>query len=259
MRDPTNDASQRPGRRPETTGERGRRGGPPAVDLNRVWLGVTAAVWARPVGPVERLLGRLLGSRGAARALLTTPSLALSWVLASVAILGLGVLATQASEQGTPWFALVAPAVAAIAIAHAYGPGIDPAFELSQTMVVSDRVILLARGTVVFTLNAVLTALASLVVPATSVVAWSWLVPMAAVSSLALAVSVISQSPNLGVAVAIAAWFGFVIALGDTRTQSFDAVLANAVMPVYIVATVAFIAVTLYSTSGPRGEVRRWQ
>ncbi|MEJ7763277.1 MAG: hypothetical protein WKF80_10845 [Thermomicrobiales bacterium] len=259
MRDPTTDRTPSPDPTPTPTGQEARRGGPPGIDLNRVWLGVTAVVWSRPVGPVERLLGRLLGSRGAARALLTTPSLALSWVLASVAILGLGILATQASEQGTPWFALVAPAVAAIAIAHAYGPGIDPAFELSQTMVVSDRVILLSRGTIVFTLNAVLTLLASFLVPATSVVAWSWLVPMAAVSSLALAVSVASQSPNLGVAVAIATWFGFVIALGDTRTRDFDAVLAGSVMPVYIVATVAFIAVTLYTTSGPRAEVRRWQ
>jgi len=236
-----------------------REGISPGIDLSRVWFGVVGTVWARRISPLERVLGRLLGSRGAARALLTTPSLALSWVLASIAILALGVLATESSEQGTPWFALVAPVVAAIAIAHAYGPGIDPAFELSQTMVVSDRVILLARGTVVFGLNAVLTLLASFLVPATSVVVWAWLVPMAAVASLALAVSVVSQSPNLGVSVAIAVWFGFVIALGEARTQNFDAVLAGAIMPVYLAVTVAFIMVTLYATGGSRTEVRRWQ
>ena len=57
--------------------------------------------------------------------------------------------------------ALLAPAVAAAGIAYAYGPGIDPAWELSWSMAVSDRMVLLVRAVAVFGLNAVLGLAAS--------------------------------------------------------------------------------------------------
>jgi hypothetical protein len=233
---------------------------PADVDLDRVWLGVAGAVWARPVRAPERLVGRLLGSPGLARALLTTPSLVLSWVLASAAVLALGVLASRASETGTPWFALVAPAVAAAAIAHSYGPGVDPAFELSQTMAVSDRLVLLARGTVVFVVNAALSLVASWFVPGAGIVAWGWLVPMAAVSALALAVATLSHSANTGVATALAAWFAVVLTAGDIRTADFEAAVGTALIPAYLVATALGVAVAVYATGGARGtEARTWQ
>lgn len=233
---------------------------PADVDLDRVWLGVTGAVWARSIRAPERLAGRLFGSPGLARALLTTPSLVLSWVLASAAVLALGVLASRASVTGTPWFALVAPAVAAAAIAHAYGPGVDPAFELSQTMAVSDRLVLLARGTVVFVVNAALSVVASWFVPGAGVVAWGWLVPMAAVSALALAVATLSRSANTGVATALAAWFAVVLAAGDVRTADFEAAVGTALIPAYLVTTALGLAVVVYATGGARAtEARTWQ
>lgn len=229
------------------------------IDLERVWTGVTATIWARKLGPVERLARRAFGSPGLARALVATPSLALSWILASAAVLLVGVLATETSFNGTPWFALVAPALAAIAIAHAYGPGIDPAFELTQSTVVSDRMILLARGTSVFAINALMTLIASRFLPETSVLVWEWLFPMAAVATLALAVATFTHSANTGVGAAIAIWFGFVMAMGDMEKQRLDGALEAGLIPAYLIAIVAFLAVTLYATSGPRAEVRRWQ
>lgn len=229
------------------------------IDLDRVWRGVTATIWARKLGPGERLARRAFGSPGLARALVATPSLALSWVLASAAVLLLGVLATETSANGTPWFALVAPALAAIAIAHAYGPGIDPAFELTQSTVVSDRLILLARGSSVFAINALMTLIASRFLPETSVLVWEWLVPMAAVATLALAVATFTHSANTGVGAAIAIWFGFVIAMGDMEKQRLDGALEAGLIPAYLIAIVGFLAVTLYATSGPRAEVRTWR
>ena len=58
--------------------------GPGDVDLDRVWTSVAAEVWRRRPGPLERLAARLLRSPGLARALVTTPSLLLGWVIASV-------------------------------------------------------------------------------------------------------------------------------------------------------------------------------
>jgi hypothetical protein len=75
----------------------GRGAVPPSdVDLGRVWAGVAAEVWRRTPGPLERLAGWLLRSPGLARALLTTPSLLLPWLIASAAVLGAGAAATLA-------------------------------------------------------------------------------------------------------------------------------------------------------------------
>src|ERR1700680_703817 len=78
------------------------------VDLGRVWLGVAAEVWRRRPGPVERLAGRLLRSPGLARALVTTPSLLIGWIIATAVVLAAGILATLGT--GRPYVALVAPA-----------------------------------------------------------------------------------------------------------------------------------------------------
>ena len=102
---------------------------PADVDLGRVWTGVAAEVWRRRPGPAGAAAGRLLRSPGLARALVATPSLLLGWIIATVVVLVVGVAATLAT--GTPYVALCAPAVAAAGIAYAYGPGIDPAWELS--------------------------------------------------------------------------------------------------------------------------------
>src|SRR5260370_14379954 len=105
------------------------------VDLNRVWVGVAAEVWRRRPGPTERFAGRLLRSPGLARALVTTPSLLLGWVIATAVVLAAGAAATLGT--GTPYLALFAPGLAGAGIAYAYGPGVDPAWELSQSMAVS--------------------------------------------------------------------------------------------------------------------------
>ena len=51
--------------------------------------------------------------------------------------------------------------MAAVGIAYAYGPGIDPAWELSGSMAVSDRMVLLVRALAVFAVDAVLGLAAS--------------------------------------------------------------------------------------------------
>jgi hypothetical protein len=133
--------------------------GPGDADLGRVWLGVAAQVWRRHPGPVERAAGRLLRSPGLARALVTTPSLLAGWLIATVVVLIAGAFATLGT--GTPYVPLLAPAVAGAGIAYAYGPGIDPAWELSRSMAVSDRMVLLVRAVAVFALNAALGLAAS--------------------------------------------------------------------------------------------------
>jgi hypothetical protein len=221
------------------------------VDLDRVWVGVAAEVWRRRPGHVERLAGRLLRSPGLARALVTTPSLLLGWVVATGAVLLAGVLATV--ETGTPFVALVAPALAAAGIAYAYGPGIDPAWELSCSVAVSDRLVLLVRALAVFGLNATLGLAASAASGAAAAVTLGWLLPMTAVCALALAVATVARSANVGVAAGVAGWV-IAILVGQASTGRINAVLTTSVLWLpYLTFAFCCVAIALYTTRIPRG------
>ncbi len=229
----------------------GRSAAPPDVDLDRVWLGVTAEVWRRRPGPAERAARRLLRSPGLARALLTTPSLLIGWVIASAVVLAAGALVTVAT--GTPYVALFAPAVAAAGIAYAYGPGIDPAWELSQSLAVSDRMVLLVRALAVFGLNAALGLAASAASGAAAAVTFGWLVPMTAVCALALAAATLTRSANVGVAAGLAGWAITVLG-GRVADGSLTTAVASAsLVPPYLVFAAVCGAVTWYATRIPRG------
>jgi hypothetical protein len=223
---------------------------PADVDLGRVWTGVAAQVWHRQPGWIERLAGRLLRSPGLARALVTTPSLLLGWVIATVVVLGVGLLATLST--GTPFVELLAPAVAAAGIAYAYGPGIDPAWELSRSMAVSDRMVLLVRALAVFGLNAALGLAAAAASGAAATVTFGWLIPMTAVCALALAAATLSRSANVGVAAGLSGWAITVLsarAVGPYTTAFTD---SSFVLP-YLACAVCCGAIVLYATRIPRG------
>jgi len=225
--------------------------GPHDVDLDRAWLGVAAQVWRRRPGPVERAAGRLLRSPGLARALVTTPSLLLGWVIATAIVLIAGVGVTLGTDQ--PWVALLAPAVAAAGIAYAYGPGIDPAWELSQSMAVSDRMVLLVRALAVFGLNAVLGVAASAASGAAAAVTFGWLVPMTAVCALALAAATVSRSANVGVVAGSAGWVIAILA-GKAADGRFTTVVTDSSLFLpYLAFAACCCAVALAATRIPRG------
>jgi len=224
------------------------REAPADVDLGRVWISVAAQVWRRQPGRLERAAGRLLRSPGLARALLTTPSLLLPWILTSVAVLAAGAAATL--NSGQPMVALFAPAVAAVAIAYCYGPGIDPAWELSCSMAVSDRMVLLVRALAVFAVNAVLGLAAA------AAVTFGWLIPMTAVCGFALAVATVARSANAGAAAGVAAWLITVLS-GRVATGHFAAAVTDTVLFLpYLAIGAGCAAVALYATRIPRGTYR---
>ena len=199
---------------------------PDGVDPHRVWLGVATRVWRREPGAVEKNAARVLRSPGLARALVITPSLMLAWLIASVAVIGAGAWATAAT--GTPFIALFAPAMAAGGIAFAYGPGIDPAWELSRSMAVSDRMVLIVRALAVFALNALIGVLATFLgaaaatpgsgrwsgggAHAVDALTYGWLLPMTAVCLFALAAASVTGSSAAGLTAGLGGWAVAVLA-----------------------------------------------
>jgi hypothetical protein len=237
-------------------------GPPDDVDLSRVWISVAAQVWRRQPGWLERTAGRLLRSPGLARALLTTPSLLLPWLLTSIVVLAAGVAVTTSSGQ--PVVALVAPALAAAAIAYSYGPGMDPAWELSCSMAVSDRMVLLVRALAVFAVNAVL-GLAASVVSVVSVsgpgggtaaaVTVGWLIPMTAVCAFALAVATVARSASAGAAAGVGAWL-ITVLCGQAVSGHFAAAVSDTVLFLpYLAIGAGCAAVAVYATRIPRGTL----
>jgi hypothetical protein len=224
---------------------------PADVDLGRVWTGVAAQVWRRDPGRVERLAGQLLRSPGLARALVATPSLLLGWLIATAVVLAVGVVATLGT--GTPYVALFAPALAAAGIAYAYGPGIDPAWELSRSMAVGDRMVLLVRTLAVFGLNAALGLVASAASGVAAALTFGWLVPMTAACAIALAAATLARSANVGVAAGVAGWVIMVLAGRATLGQYTAAITDSALVLPYLLFAACCCAVALFATRISRG------
>jgi hypothetical protein len=213
--------------------------------------GVATVVWRRRPGPVERTAAGLLRSPGLARALVTTPSLLLPWLIASAVVLAAGAAATLGT--GRPWVALLAPAVAAAGIAYAYGPGIDPAWELSRSMAVSDRLVLLVRALAVFALDAGFGVAASAASGTAVGITFGWLVPMTAVCALALAVATVARSANAGVAAGLAGWALLILSEQAATGRYTDAVTGSGLVLPYLAFAAGCVAVVVYATRIPRG------
>jgi hypothetical protein len=238
------------------------------IDPNRVWLGVATQVWRREPGAVERLAARLLRSPGLARALMITPTLMLSWLIASLVVIAVGAVATAAT--GTPYVALLAPPVAACGIAFAYGPGIDPAWELSRSVAVNERLVLLVRALAVFALNALIGVVASLAssaargghahaaagtqAVAVGSVTYGWLLPMTAVCLLSLATSCLAGSSAAGLVAELAGW-AFAVIGGRTADGAFSAAVTDSSWRlVYLSIALCCGAVAVYALRGVRGH-----
>lgn len=238
------------------------------VDLDRPWHGVMGEVWGRPLGPVERLAGRVLHSAALARVLVVSPLMILAWIIASAIVFALGVVVTQVSGQ--PLIPLLAPALAAVGVAYAYGTGADVAFEISRTMPVSGRMILLLRITLVFAISTVLGGIASLFAPALEGVTALWLLPMVAISMLGLAVATATGLPVLGGGVALLVWTGIVMrpVLEQRRERPLAPVDLGTVVsesalldqaPFYL-AAIAICGVIVLWNNGMQEDARwRWQ
>jgi hypothetical protein len=221
-------------------------------------------VWRRHPGRVERAAARLLRSPGLARALVTTPSLLVPWLIATVAVFGLGGVISVAGGQPVIW--LLAPAVAAVAIAYAYGPGVDPAWELTHSMAVSDRMVLLVRAVTVFAVNALLgiavslasyLAMASGVVPkgtgaTAAAITVGWLLPMTAICTLTLAAAVAALSAVAGAIAGVAAW-AITVFVSATAGQFNTAVTDDSsYLPYLAVTACAALAVAVATRSRRR-------
>jgi hypothetical protein len=176
------------------------------LDLGYVWEGVAAELDAPRPGVLERILVAVGVRPGLARFTATTPSLRLGWLLANALVLGLVALPMALRPVATwpPAVLLAAPLVAAAAVAFAYGPAVDPAYEAVAATPLSPVRALLVRLAAVLVANTLLAGGVDLALDGRGPRA-GWLLPMCAAALLAVLVAS-RWSPGLGAAAGMGAW-----------------------------------------------------
>jgi hypothetical protein len=182
------------------------------LDLDYVWEGVAAELDAPRPGLLERSLVAVGVRPGLARFTATTPSLRLGWLLANLLVLVLVAL-PLALRPAAGWpsaVLLAAPLVAAAAVAFAYGPAVDPAYEAVAATPLSPVRALLVRLAAVLIANTVLAGAVDLALGGRGPHA-GWLLPMTAAALLAVLVAS-RWSPGVGAAAGMGAWVLVLIA-----------------------------------------------
>jgi hypothetical protein len=157
--------------------------------LDRIWTEVTDAIDRPRRSPFEALLVALGVREHVARLVSATPSLQASWFAAVGLSLSFALAAAHGSRRSVLAFLVFAPLIPLIGVALAYGPRIDPTYEVSVAAPLRGfRLLLIRAGTVVVT-SIVLIGAGSLTIPGVGWKAAAWLVPALAVSLVTLALS----------------------------------------------------------------------
>jgi hypothetical protein len=182
------------------------------LDLDYVWQGVAAELDAPRPGLLERALVALGVRPGLARFAATTPSLRLAWLLANLLLLLLVALplGLRPAAVWPPAVLLAAPLLAAAAVAFAYGPAVEPAYEAVAATPLSPVQALLVRLAAVLVANSLLAGAVDLALGEGGPRA-GWLLPMTAAALLAVLVAS-CWTPWVGAASGMGAWLLVLVA-----------------------------------------------
>ncbi|HEX9643566.1 MAG TPA: zf-HC2 domain-containing protein [Acidimicrobiia bacterium] len=224
---------------------------PGPARLEAIWEATLEQVDAPRRSVVEKALGAVGVPEHLARLLAATPSLTVPWLAAVTVVLGLG-LAMAWSSAGDPApsarsglfpFLLLAPLVPLAGVAVAFGPVVDPAYEVAVASPFHGfRLLLIRTVAVVATSTTVALALA-LLLPNAGVMAAAWILPSLALASAALAASTF-VSPLVAAGGCALVWLVGVtvievgprtlVAFGRTGQLLFAVALATAVILVVL-------------------------
>jgi hypothetical protein len=211
--------------------------------LERVWAGVEDA--ARPPGrrPLEAVLVQLGVPDHLARLLVSTRSLTLSWIGAVSVCLAFAVTAAQLSSHGLFVFLGVAPLLPLAGVAVTYGPGVDPAHEISLASPMRGFRLLMIRAAAVLVVTIGLAAVGASALPELGWLAAAWLLPSLALTALALALATYVQSLVAFWTVA-AAWIA-AVALAASESGNRFAAFGEPAQAGFVVVSLAAAAVVV--------------
>lgn len=210
------------------------------IDPGRLELGldlIHVELDAPRRGVVERLMVRLGLPEHVARLMAATPVLRRSWYLASFLVLFFGVVASgdDRTAPTVAYFLALAPVIPVLGVGLAYGPGIDPAQEMTTVTPLSGFRLLLLRSITVLGTSVAFGGLASLLLASRDGLrVVGWMLPALALTATSLALAAflptrIAAAVTGGgwlIVVAAVAQGGDELALFGGRAQPFYLALA---------------------------------
>ena len=179
-----------------------------------MWHEVVVSLDGPRAGFVERGLRAVRVPEHVGRLLAATPSLRLSWLLAEVVALGFAVLAANLASGNDAdvarfLFLVVAALMPLAGIAVAFGPGVDPTYEIGVAAPMRADVLLAMRACAVLTTSLAITGCAALAMPGLDVTAAAWLLPSLGLTFVTLALGTWWR-PFVAASVAALVWVAIV-------------------------------------------------
>lgn len=157
--------------------------------LARAWEEIEERLDAPRGGPVEAGLVRIGVSEHVARLLGATPALRVSWLLACALVLGFAVWAASRRDEGLVVFLVLAPLLPLAGVALAFGPDVDPTYEIGLAAPLRSFGLLLVRALAVLGTTTVMAGIAALALPGLHPSAAAWLLPSLGLTLASLALA----------------------------------------------------------------------
>jgi hypothetical protein len=167
----------------------------PTAQLDGMWHAIETVLDAPQPGFVEQVLLRLGVHEHVARLLAATPSLRLSWfsaeafALASAAFAAQNAAGTRAGGAALFLFLVLAALAPVAGVAAAFGPGVDPSYEIGVASPMRTDRLLFIRATAVLIASIAIGSLAAIALPGLDRTMTLWLLPALGLTLATLAVA----------------------------------------------------------------------
>jgi Putative zinc-finger len=199
----------------------------PADALDRAWSDIVDTIDRPDRTVVERLLLALRVPDHVARLLVATPSLRVSWLVAETLAIGFAAIAaSDASARHEELMLFVFLVVAALlpvaSVAVAFGPGVDPTYEIGVAAPMRADRLMLIRATAVLATSTSITAVAALALPGMDAIAAAWLLPALGLTVATLALGTWIRPTIAAVCVAL----GWVLVAASAAASTQDRLAA---------------------------------
>ena len=161
----------------------------PFSALDATWDEIVTTISLPRPGWLERTLRRFGVAEPLARLVGVTPSLQRPWLAGVTVTVLLAMLVSHLAAGGNAaLFMIVAPLLPVAGVAVAFGPGVDPTYELLVAAPMRSFDVLVARAVAVLATTVPITAVASAALPVAGWDAVAWLLPALALTALTVAV-----------------------------------------------------------------------
>ncbi|MEA2827230.1 MAG: hypothetical protein QOG43_1669 [Actinomycetota bacterium] len=221
--------------------------------LDATWLAIVDTLDDPRPTVVERVIRRLGVRHDTARILAATPSLQGSWLLAVVVALAFATVAAQTgTDQGLALFLVLAPLIPVAGVTAAFGPDLDPTWEITAAAPGGGFHLLLLRAAAVFATTLAVATVASLTLPGLSWTAAAWVLPALALTLASLALSTFTSPERAAAAVSVAWILGVLVSGQETR----DVLAAFGADGQFSLAAVALVAAVLVARRRDSFEIR---